>query len=105
MALGKKKKSPPKEDGGVYRQIGAIWENQSDKKDTFFSISFKNLDPGANKPEDFVKGRLIWQDVETDQYFLVKGCNVLANTKSDKPAYNLSINLENEYHVEVFSED
>jgi hypothetical protein len=107
MALGGKKDKGSKKGKGKggkktsYRNVGSIWENEIETKDgdtkTILNFKVDNPDPD----DKYHSGTLVWVDAETGKSFKVKSMNIFEAEKGPKELLNkLSINLENEYHVE-----
>lgn len=112
MALGNKKsksskggksssKKKSKKDNSSKRYVASIWENSGDNGN-YLSLSVDNLDPDS----EYHKGNLIWQDKETEKFYLVKSMSVYGADKGPRNLTNkLVIDLENEYHVEEIERD
>lgn len=108
MALGSKKSGSSKSDKksgkgkkeSSYRTVGSIWENEIETKNgskTILNFNVDNQDPD----DEYHQGTLLWVDQKSGKTYKVKSMNVFDTDKGPKSLLNkLSIDLNNEYHVE-----
>lgn len=90
-AFGKSKPKTKSSEDAIWRTVGAVWQNGD-----YINFSANNLD--FNEPvQEYKKGRLLWQDDETGQVYLVQQFGLKEAQKG--PIFNASINLSNEFHV------
>lgn len=94
-----KKKNSNQKKSNSWRQIAGVWENEG-ADGVFYSVN-------VNNNSTYSPGKLVWIDEQTGGTYLVKSLNVydVDPSLSEKrlPIQNLSINLENEYHVEALA--